>query len=238
MPDFDIIKDIEIKDSYRVNNVINSFDLDTTKLHEEFKGSIDLEGRHWDIGLIVGGSGTGKTTIAKELFPEEMDDKKLFSYGNNAVIDEMPTQAKMEDITKTFTSVGFGSVPSWLKPYQVLSNGEKMRVDLAKAILSDNNLIVFDEFTSVVDRDVAKTTSFAISKAIRKQETKKFIAISCHHDIKEWLEPDWIYDTDQHRFFFIRRQDALEDPQSTYQLSNYLQRLVERYGKGLASTII
>lgn len=238
MPDFDIIKKIELQDTFRVNNIINSFDLNPDKLEEHFQGNIEIEGRNWQIGLIVGGSGTGKTTIAKQLFPNELDNKELFNYTNKAVIDEMPNNKDLNEITKVFSSVGFSSVPSWLKPYHVLSNGEKMRIDLAKAILSDEKIIVFDEFTSVVDRTVAKTTSYAISKAIRKQPNKKFIAISCHHDIKDWLEPDWIYDTDQQRFFFTPKVDDQEDQNSHYQSLNYQMQLINKYGVNLESIII
>ncbi len=105
----------------------------------------------------------------------------------------------MTDITKALTSVGLASVPSWLKPYAVLSNGEKMRCDLARAILSDSKLFVFDEFTSVVDRNVAKIGSFAMQKAIRKTD-KQFIAVTCHYDVEDWLLPDWVFDTNTMTF--------------------------------------
>jgi GNAT superfamily N-acetyltransferase len=111
----------------------------------------------------------------------------------------MPKECSVEDITKAFNSVGFSSPPSWLKPYSVLSNGEKMRVDLARAILSEDNLFVFDEFTSVVDRNVAQIGSFAMQKAIRKT-SKKFIAVTCHYDVEDWLLPDWVFDTDTMTF--------------------------------------
>lgn len=106
----------------------------------------------------------------------------------------MPKEASVDDIEKAFYAVGFGSVPSWLKPYSVLSNGEKMRVDMANALLTDD-MVVFDEFTSVVDRNIAKVCCIAIEKAIRRSG-KRFIAVSCHRDITEWLQPDWIFDTD------------------------------------------
>ena len=102
-------------------------------------------------------------------------------------------KANLKDIERMFYTVGFGSVPSWLKPYNVLSNGEQMRVDLARALL-ENELICFDEFTSVVDRDVAKTTCIAINKAI-KRTGKQFVAVTCHYDVLDWLEPDWVFDT-------------------------------------------
>jgi ABC-type ATPase with predicted acetyltransferase domain len=120
----------------------------------------------------------------------------------------MPKDCSIEEITNTFSSVGFSSPPSWLKPYHVLSNGEKMRVDLANAILQKNELFVFDEFTSVVDRQIAKIGSFATQKAIRKTN-KKFIAVSCHFDIEEWLMPDWVFNTDT--MTFIKHSDKKKD---------------------------
>ena len=116
----------------------------------------------------------------------------------------MPKGVSVDEIEKAFYAVGLGSVPSWLKPYSVLSNGEKMRVDLAYAML-ENDFVVFDEFTSVVDRNVARVASMAIAKAIRSQD-KKFIAVTCHSDVLEWLEPDWIFNTNtmQMDFFQVR----------------------------------
>jgi hypothetical protein len=119
-----------------------------------------------------------------------------------------------------FTAVGFGSPPSWVKPYQVLSNGERFRCDLARALaigfqtqgcrMQDAGcreespppasripfpLTVFDEFTSVVDRNVAKVCSAAIAKGIRRGHIPcRLVAVTCHYDIAEWLEPDWVLD--------------------------------------------
>ena len=63
----------------------------------------------------------------------------------------------------------------------------------------DKPLIVFDEFTSVVDREIAKVSAFAISKAVRRSK-KKFIAVTCHYDVVDWLEPDWVFCTDTMEF--------------------------------------
>jgi ABC-type ATPase with predicted acetyltransferase domain len=56
-------------------------------------------------------------------------------------------------------------------------------------------LVVFDEFTSVVDREIAKVSAYAISKAVRRSN-KKFIAVTCHYDVVDWLDPDWVFCTD------------------------------------------
>ena len=202
MPSFDIIKKSSPELTFRVSSVIGKFDLQNKEIVEHFKGDIQLP-EQWSIGLIVGKSGTGKTTIAKQLFENSYITN--YKYTNKSILDDMPKDASISEITKTFNSVGFSSPPSWLKPYEVLSNGEKMRVDLAKAILSDKNLIVFDEFTSVVDRNVAQIGSFAMQKAIRKSN-KQFIAVTCHYDVEDWLLPDWIFNTDTMTFQLNEKQ--------------------------------
>lgn len=198
MPSFDIVKTTTPENTFRASAIINNFDLDVSHLGEHFKGNIDIDGKEWNVGIIVGGSGTGKSTIAKQIFPDAYIVG--YEYTSGSVVDDMPKGKSVKEIEKAFTSVGFASPPSWLKPYSVLSNGEKMRVDLARSILEERQFIVFDEFTSVVNREVAKTSSYAISKAVRKSG-KKFVAVSCHKDVVEWLEPDWVYDTDEKRFF-------------------------------------
>jgi hypothetical protein len=84
------------------------------------------------------------------------------------------------------------SVPTWLRPFHTLSNGEQYRATLAYLVASAKygEVILVDEYTSVVDRDVAKAMSFALQKYIRR-ENKRIIVASCHYDILEWLMPDW-----------------------------------------------
>jgi len=217
MPCFDIIKKIIPEKTFRNESIKGQFDLNIDIVSENFKGNIDIENKDWSIGLIVGRSGSGKSTIAKQLF-----NVQNLEYGENSVIDEMPKNKTTEEITSVFNSVGFATVWSWLKPYSVLSTGEKMRVDIAKLILTEEKIICFDEFTSVVDRVVAQTASFAISKCIRKQN-RKFVAVSCHRDIIDWLEPDWIYDTDEQRFFFA--QENTSDPKLTLKSEKYQQNI-------------
>lgn len=233
MPNFDIVKEVCPPNTFRVNSVVNNFDLDLQHVNERFSGNIDIEGCEWNVGLIVGGSGTGKSTIAKECFGSYYIQG--FEYNAPTVLDDMPKDKSLKEIEKAFTSVGFASPPSWLKPYDVLSNGEKMRVDLARAILEEREIVVFDEFTSVVNREVAKTASYAISKAVKRQG-KKFVAVACHKDIVEWLEPDWIYDTDEKRFFIAG--ESTTAPKSSLKYIGLTTLLKSKYGNFLESIII
>ena len=142
MPTFDIIREVKPKQTFRVASVIGKFDLQSDHIVEHFKGDIEID-NDWQVGLIVGKSGTGKTTIAKQLFENAYITS--FKYSAETILDDMPKECSLEQITNAFNSVGFSSPPNWLKPYSVLSNGQKMRVDLARAILDEKDFFVFDE---------------------------------------------------------------------------------------------
>ena len=204
MPSFNIIREHTPSKGFRVDSVIGTYDLQSSSVVEKFSGNIDLPD-DWNVGLIVGKSGTGKTTIAKELFTDDI--VSFNDYSSDSILDDMPDDCSVQDICKAFNSVGFSSPPSWLKPYSVLSNGEKMRVDLARAVLEKRSLFAFDEFTSVVDRNVAKIGSFAIQKAVRRME-RKMIAITCHFDVEEWLLPDWVFNTDDMSFTLCEKKNG------------------------------
>lgn len=230
---FRIERNNELIMSDRVEQVMSDFDIKPEHSNELFEGQLDIPDDNWNIGLIVGGSGTGKSTIAKEVFGDSYVNG--FCWDERSVLDNMPENYGIHEIELAFTSVGFSSPPCWLKAYSVLSTGEKMRVDLARAILSNEDLIVFDEFTSVVDRDVAKTCSIAIQKQIRRMN-KKFVAVSCHKDILEYLSPDWVYDTDQKSFFGLRGNMSSPTQKLTY--TELVDLISNKYGHYLGSIII
>lgn len=190
---------VDISKSTRVSQIEGLFDVPACEKAETVikYDKLPTLDEDWKIGLIVGASGSGKTSIARETYGDFLYTGAEWPE-NACVMDGFPQEMKIKEITALMTAVGFSSPPSWIKPYHVLSNGEKFRCDLARGLASVDDgrpLVVFDEFTSVVDRNVAKVASFAVSKAVRNGKVKgRFIAVSCHYDIAEWLEPDWVLD--------------------------------------------
>lgn len=210
MSHIDIIVDSTFRKTFRTSQIAGIFDVPLgVRLKHEWHIDLPINDKQWNIGLIYGSSGSGKTTIAKKIWPEYYI--RGFDWDEDMpVIDNFPKDIEINKIIEVLTAVGFSSPPSWIKPFKVLSTGEKFRSELARCLIDDRILVVFDEFTSVVDRIVAKIGSVAISKNIKKQN-KKFIALSCHSDIIEWLEPDWIYRTDTNEFQWVYlRRPAIE----------------------------
>lgn len=184
---------VKCQSDFRSSKLAGMFDLAEEKVSTaNFSIELpDLE-EPWEIGAIVGPSGSGKTTIARKAYNVLHNEGINWSKGKS-VISDMP--GEVHTAAKLLTQVGFGSPPAWLRPFHTLSNGEQFRACLARSLMSEDDVVVFDEFTSVVDRTVAKFGSAAISRAIRRQKLgKRFVAISCHYDFLRWLEPDWVAD--------------------------------------------
>lgn len=195
----EISRSVPIQITPRVLQLNGIFDVPPMNRSEEnWTVSFTLP-EQWNVGLIVGPSGSGKTTVARELFGEHLvsgwdwpEDK--------SIVDGFPADMSIKDITALLSSVGFSSPPSWVRPFRVLSNGEQFRVMMARTLAEMKELAVVDEFTSVVDRTVAQIGSAAIARTVRKRQ-QRFIAVSCHYDIIDWLEPDWVYQPHTNEFY-------------------------------------
>ena len=199
MPNFNHVIETEYKPTFRTEKVVGMFDVPATdKLKKEWQINMPIEEKDWQIGLIVGASGAGKTTIAKEVFGSEVYHEG-YNWEASSILDDFDDSLSATDVTNCLSHVGFSSPPSWLLPYGALSNGQKFRCELARCLVDNRDLIVFDEFTSVVDRTVAKVGSHAVQKAIKKTN-KKFVAVTCHYDVEGWLQPDWVLDVSDMSF--------------------------------------
>lgn len=139
------------------------------------------------IGVIVGASGTGKSTLLKSFgqpsTPRWTIDKSIASHFESPV-----------DANERLSASGLMSIPDWVKPYSALSNGQQFRADLSRQLVDG---AVVDEYTSVVDRNVAKAASSGLARYARKNGVRRIVLATVHRDILEYLEPDWIIDTDR-----------------------------------------
>jgi GNAT superfamily N-acetyltransferase len=188
-----------ISDSYRAARVRSLFNVSSTS-GAQFKASCELplDEEGWRIGLVVGPSGSGKSSIGKAVWDGRAYHRG-FRWGRMPIIDEIAPRCDFNAVAGALSAVGLGSCPAWLRPYAALSTGEKFRADLARLLLTAKGQVVVDEFTSVVDRQIARIGAAAFAKAWRRREGQ-VILLSCHRDIAEWVCPDWMLDTEDYSF--------------------------------------
>jgi len=224
----------EVFNTFRCKLACDSVDLDvnTKSVHHLIIDDVKLP-ESWNVGIIYGASGSGKTTLAKKLWGQDVfkhvvDDEK-------SIIDQLPEAYNYDECASILMSIGLTSIPCWVRPVKTLSGGQRARAEATLLMCQDEELTVIDEWTSVVDRTVAKAMSNSIQNHARKKN-KKIILLSCHYDIIEWLRPQWLIDCNKGEFilpendgFFLHRKKS-SDLKSG--------RLIANHGDTLASIII
>ena len=136
--------------------------------------------------LLVGSSGSGKSTILREWLGESN-----LEFKDGPIYESFSTEESAE---KHLIACGLRTIPAWKRSINNLSNGEAHRAFCALAL--DEGCSFIDEFTSVVDRNTAKSLSYSIQKHFKESKTKRLVVATCHRDVREWLDPDYVYDTD------------------------------------------
>lgn len=228
-----IVLTSNVKQDEYTKYIAYNFDLhisDTSTVAIPNKLDIDHLNYDWNIGVICGASGSGKSTILKHLAKSSNTTIASPLFDSSKCLISNFGNMTPKDATMLLSQMGLASVPTWIRPFNVLSSGEQYRASLAKAVsdAKDDEIIFVDEYTSVVDRNVAMSMSNALQKYIRRAN-KKIILATCHYDIFEWLRPDWIYDLNKGGA--LEKGDYLRRPQIELQVYRTTCDTWERFKK-------
>lgn len=190
---------------YRASCVRSLFNVDDEGF--TLDATLPLEENPWQLGLVVGPSGSGKSSLGARIFAGADIYTPAAWPRDQPVVEAIAPAGDWNAVTAALSAVGLGSVPAWLRPYHLLSTGEAFRAELARVICEAPARVVIDEFTSVVDRQIARVGALAFAKAwrrISKNTGGQAVLLSCHYDIVDWLAPDWIFDTATGQFTWTR----------------------------------
>ena len=148
---------------------------------------------------IVGPSGSGKSTFLRAFEKAGWHmPKKVYDNKKSIISNFLPNA---EGGMYALNSVGLSSMPLWVRPRNVLSMGEGFRSDLA---LNLESHVMIDEYTSVIDRWVARSTSNGVQNYIRKKGLKGVILCGCHYDVIDYVQPDILIDLTTEKVYDLR----------------------------------
>src|SRR5690606_35921761 len=124
----------------------------------------------------------------------------------------------------------------------------RARAEAALLLARDaDGISVVDEWTSVVDRTVAKAMSHCVQKHARRSGSR-IVLLSCHYDVHDWLNPDWVLDLNtrtyhdrRHLWRDFRRAETLvfdicEADKSTWKMFSQYHYLSDRLPQGRVYT--
>jgi ABC-type lipoprotein export system ATPase subunit len=147
-----------------------------------------------EICYITGPSGSGKSVLLREFYSTFAGDKKIN-------IDDIPLPDDKTSVDcieggflqtlRALSNAGLTDVFCVLNSPVNLSEGQKYRYRIAKAISGDNQFIFADEFCSNLDRVTAAVISHNLRKFAAKTG-KTFILASSHDDLLADLLPEVI----------------------------------------------
>lgn len=200
--------------------VENNFDYKFTGESKVYPYELPELPNDFNICCIVGASGSGKSTMLKE-FDSSLYCFENKQYDENAIVSNFETP---EIASERLSASGLNSMPVWCRPRKVLSVGEGFRADLA---LNMDNYKIFDEFTSTIDRNVAKSTCNGIQRYIRNNNIHNIVFCSCHKDFIPFLKPDIVIDLDEEKVFDCRGKCLGETLR--YKSMNQMQKICGVY---------
>ena len=86
------------------------------------------------------------------------------------------------DVATEFLGAAGLDLPTAMRPYHELSGGEQARAHMARALSLNAQVLVLDEFTSLVDRATAKRMARGLQSLVRRRRVEKVVVVSSHSD--------------------------------------------------------
>ncbi len=149
------------------------------------------------IVALVGPSGSGKTTALAQIesrYAGSCRVERIMFPPEEAVVDRIAPGAPLSEALTILTACGLAEAHLWVRPFVVLSDGEKFRARLARAVAlharcGGSAPLLCDEFCSTLHRRVARAVSYNLRKLVDTQRLSVVVA-SSNDDILPDLQPD------------------------------------------------
>jgi ABC-type ATPase with predicted acetyltransferase domain len=182
-----------IRRSPRVLEIAEAFGLGLDDKEFVIFDNLDLTVEKGDVVYITGQSGSGKSLLLKELERQMREEgQKVVNLDQIALNADLPLIDQIgkdtNDALRILSIAGLNDAYLYLRTPGELSDGQRYRFRLAKAIESGADVWVADEFMAVLDRTAAKVIAFSVQKTARKTGATVIVATT-HTDMVPDLAP-------------------------------------------------
>ncbi|MGB2984577.1 MAG: hypothetical protein WBE26_01730 [Phycisphaerae bacterium] len=149
--------------------------------------------------LLMGPSGSGKTSALAQIerqFAGGCVVQRVSFPPEAAIIDRVAPWASLSEALSILTGCGLGEAHLWVRPFGALSEGERFRARLARAIAVHSRSgaaapLLCDEFCSTLHRRAAKAISYSLRRIVARRKLSVVVA-SSNEDIIPDLQPHTI----------------------------------------------
>lgn len=182
----------EVERSSRVLEIAEAFGIGLDDKEFVVFDNLDLEIEQGDVVYITGQSGSGKSTVLRELAAAMSEAGLTVSDIDKVDLKDVPLIDQIGKTTQealTLLSIaGLNDAYLFIRKPSELSDGQRYRFRLAKLIESGAKVWIADEFLAVLDRTTAKVIAFNLQKIARRAGATVLVATT-HSDMVEDLAP-------------------------------------------------
>jgi len=147
----------------------------------------------YKLGVIVGPSGSGKSTCLSQLSCNAARESISWDSMLPVISQISGSLPRAQELCK---AVALSSMAAQ-RAFHELSDGEQHLAELAKRLgdadgRGTDDAVPLDEFTSTLDRALARRVCSSISEFIRQSCKLRIIVATVHDDVAAWLDADWV----------------------------------------------
>lgn len=183
-----------VQRSDRILEVAEAFGIGLEDKEFVIFDNLELEVNPGDVVYITGQSGSGKSLLLKDLERQMTErGKKVVNLDNIALDNTKPLIDQIgkdtNDAIRLLGAAGINDAYLYARKPNELSDGQRYRFRLAKAIETAADVWVADEFLAVLDRVAAKVIAYSLQKTARRAGATVIVATT-HTDMVPDLGPD------------------------------------------------
>lgn len=210
-PDQIELRNVEIWSNYEIPQtehnrlVMTSFGIATDRLVQRLTGSVNFDAALGTVTFVAGASGCGKSlflanldprwrgatvTVRGEVHPKNYRVGWLRPFPANApLFGYLAEQHGAERAFDALSRVGLSEALLFLKPFEMLSRGQRYRAMLANLLLGDDDVWLIDEFCSDLDPLSARLVASRLRHTVRVERRIAFVAAANHGHFIQALHP-------------------------------------------------